>query len=325
MSRERDSAMLAKEKRQGLPQPASSALDGLHEISAEDLPRYKAAVAAGEQHGWGYYFPYLCARNLRRQTRVLIGEDDGSICVYLRRVRRGKAKLDVLLSPAPLNIPVFKRCLERANEHNGDFSARVMKVDERDAAALAGIRHVKVRPRKSQYLYDPSTFRKLSGNRYRTFRRNVALVEALPDVEVSPLALEHLDDCRDLLRAWQHRHRDRHGSSGAAGTSTLSLELFGKLPHEDFNGEAVFVDGKLAAFSLGGEIRSGLGCYFEAKNDFDIAGLSYYLRRSYLKGMTRFKLVNDGSDTGRAGLKQLKDSLRPIAMHVEYRGHQRAG
>lgn len=316
--------MFAKRNPKRAEPPTLPALEGLREISADDLPCYKAAIISGEQLGWGYYFPYLCARNLERRTSILIGEDDGSICIYLRRVRDGNAKLDVLLAPAPLNIPVLRRCLERTNEHNGDFSARVMKIDERDAAALAGIRHLRVRPRKSQYLYDPSTFRQLSGNRYRTFRRNVAMVEALPDVEIVTLAPEHIDDCRGLLKAWQRRHRASHGSSGAAGTSLLSLDLFGQLPQEDFNGEAVIVDGKLAAFSLGGEIRSGLGCYFEAKNDFDIAGLSYYLRRSYLLGMTGFSLVNDGSDTGRAGLKQLKDSLRPVAMHVEFRGHQRA-
>jgi hypothetical protein len=32
--------------------------------------------------------------------------------------------------------------------------------------------------------------------------------------------------------------------------------------------------------------------------------------------------INDGSDAGRSGLRQLKSSLRPIDMHQEYRGSQ---
>ena len=48
---------------------ASLALEGIQEIRLEDLSRYKSAIGAGEKHGWGYYFPYLCARNPRRRLR----------------------------------------------------------------------------------------------------------------------------------------------------------------------------------------------------------------------------------------------------------------
>ena len=33
--------------------------------------------------------------------------------------------------------------------------------------------------------------------------------------------------------------------------------------------------------------------------------------------------INDGSDAGRSGLRQLKDSFRPVAMHAEFRASQR--
>jgi len=53
-----------------------------------------------------------------------------------------------------------------------------------------------------------------------------------------------------------------------------------------------------------------------------VAGLSYFHRYSFLEKLQEFQFVNDGSDVGRAGLRQLKNSLRPVEMHLEYRANQ---
>jgi hypothetical protein len=91
------------------------------------------------------------------------------------------------------------------------------------------------------------------------------------------------------------------------------------LPAPDVTGQLVFVEGRLAAFAFGGEIRPGLACFFDAKSDPSVPGISYAHRRSFLLSLAAFERVNDGSDAGRPGLRQLKDSFRPVAMHAEYR------
>jgi hypothetical protein len=106
------------------------------------------------------------------------------------------------------------------------------------------------------------------------------------------------------------------------GTSKKAIDLLGTLPDEDLRGEVVFIDGHLVAFAFGGEIRAGLAGSFERKCDTSIKGLSYFHFRSFLQSLQNFDLINDGSDTGRSGLRQLKESFRPIEMHVEYRGTQ---
>ena len=106
----------------------AGALDGLKSLEVSDLPRYKRAVEAGQQLGWGYYFPYLLSRN-GKNSAVLVAEDAGSMCVFLWRLRDGVPKLDLLVAPTPMNVPVLERCLERANDFNGDLSARVLRVD----------------------------------------------------------------------------------------------------------------------------------------------------------------------------------------------------
>lgn len=302
-----------------------SALDGLKVIEASDAPRYRAAMAAGRQLGWGYFFPYLLARHKPERSVVYLGEDDGSMCVFLKRQRKTGTRLDVLLAPAPMNVRVLERCLERANEFNGDFGARVMKMDVKDVEMVGDFRQLRVKQRKSQYVFAPRAFESIRGNRYRTLRRNVALVEALPDVEVRAFEPGHAQGCKDVLQRWRDRHREAHGTTGAAGTTSRAIDLAARERDIDLRGQVVLINGRISAFSLGGGIRPGLACYFEAKNDFNVPGLSYFLRRSFMLSLGDFDMVNDGSDTGRRGLKQLKDSLRPVAMHAEYRGYQRAG
>jgi hypothetical protein len=301
----------------------TGALEGLKALDVADLARFKAAVAAGRQDGWCYYLPYLLARNRRDRRAVLVAEDNGSLCVYFWRLRESGPRLDLYLPPIPLNVAVLDRCLERANELNGDRSARILRIDDREASVLSERGRLRLEPRRSQYLYRPDAYADLGGRKLRTLRRQCALVEGLPDLEVAPFSAEHADDCHALLRRWRTAHRAAHGDAGGAGAARRAIDLAGRFPDSDLRGEMVRVDGRLVAFAFGGEIRPGLGCFFEAKADTSVPGLSYFLRRSFLLRMRDFEIVNDGSDQGRAGLRQLKDSLRPVAMHAEYRGRQR--
>lgn len=305
----------------GMPQLTGS-LQGLKALDADDLARYMAAVENGQQMGWRYYFPYLLSQHREGTRADLLVEDEGSMCVFRWQIRDSTPRLDVFVAPTPMNVPVLKRCIERANEFNDDRSARVMRIDagDVDAVSAAGIR---VNPRESQYIYPPGEYDSLGGKKYYTIRRNVALVERLPDVQVMPYAPSHAKACRELLKRWGKAHREVHGTSGGISLSKRAIDLAGVLPKNVLRGEVVFIDGHLAAFAFGGEIRPGLACSFERKCDTEIRGLSYFQLHSLLRNLQDFSLVNDGSDAGRAGLRQLKESLRPVAMHEEYRGIQR--
>ncbi len=301
---------------------AAGALDGLKPIEGADLPRYKAAVAAGRQVGFGYYFPFLLSRNRPERSAVLLAEDEGSLCIFVWRRRASTPRLDLLVAPTPMVPGVVKRCLERANDFNGDRSARILRIDARDATLAASIPGLRVKERKAQFLDAPRAFGDLAGRRFRTLRRNVQSVRQRRDIEILPYSPVHAEACRDLLARWARRHRRDHGTAGGVGTSRRTLELADRLPAPDLGGELVFLEGRLVAFAFGGEIRPGVGCFFDAKSDNAIPGLAYFHRYSFLSSLDAFEVVNDGSDVGRPGLRQLKESLRPVEMHLEYRASQ---
>lgn len=302
-------------------QPAGAIAD-LTVLDAADLPRYKCAVTAGAQIGWGYYFPGLFTLVRPDRSAILLTEDEGSMCVFRWRQGETGQRLDLLLAPTPMNVAVLARCLERANDFNGDRSARVLRVDEKDAAAVASVPGLGVRPRKPQFLFAPSTYTDLGGSRFRTIRRNVARIEALPDVRVLPFGERQIGPCQALLRGWGERHQAAHGTSGGLGTSRRAIDLVRSFAAPDLAGEVVLLGERLVAYALWGEIRPGVAAFFDAKCETEPAGLSIFHRYRFLSGQRQFALINDGSDVGREGLRQLKNSLRPVGMHVEHRAMQ---
>lgn len=297
-------------------------LEGLKVLDINDLDAYMAAVEAGQQMGWQYYFPYLLSQNRPGRSAMLLVEDEGSLCIFLWRNRDSNPRLDLYVAPAPMNVTVLRRCIDRANDFNGNFSARVMHIDAKDVDAVSAAR-IRVRERKYQYIYSPGAYNDLGGKKYYTVRRNVSLIERLPDVEVMPYSALHAEACHALLRRWRKAHRDALGTLGGAGTSRRAIDLVGTLPETVLKGEVVVVDGRLVAFAFGGAIRPGLACSFERKCDTEVRGLAYFQLRNLLLSLQEFAFLNDGSDTGRAGLRQMKDSFRPFEMHIDYRGSQR--
>ena len=300
----------------------TGSLQGLKILGTDDLADYMAAVEDGQQMGWRYYFPYLLSRHREGKRAVLLVEDEGSMCVFLWQTRESKPRLDVYLAPTPMNVTVLKRCIERANEFNRDRSARVMRIDAEDVDAVSAA-GISVSPRKSQYIYAPREFENLGGKKYGRLRYEINRMKRLHDVEVMPYAPSHAKACRELLERWRKAHREAHGTSGGVSTSKQAIDFAVMLPESVSRGEVVFIDGNLAAFAFGGEIRPGLACGYESKCDTKIQGLSRFQYVSHFRSLGNFRLVNAGSDAGRVGLRQLKESLRPVAMHEEHRGKQR--
>ena len=299
------------------------ALEGLEALGPHLLERFKAAVAAGSQVGWAYCFAYLLASEKPRRRSILVGEDEGSLCLFRRDAKRDGPRLDLLFPPVPMNPRALERALERANDFNGDRSARVLRIDDHDVRAVESIGSLRVRPRRMQYMFAPARYESLSGRAFYTVRRNVALVERLAGVEVTRFRPSHMDGCRALLEEWRERHRTDHGTGGGVGFTRRLLAVLGTLPERDLSGEVVLLHGRLVAFAFGGMIRPGLACSLERKCDTTVRGLTYFHFRSLLLSLREFERVNDGSDAKRAGLRQLKDSFRPVAMEPEHRAQQR--
>ena len=301
---------------------SKAAVEELKELDVSDLPRWKRALQQSRSSGYAAYFPFLLAHHRPGKRTMLVTEDSGSLCVFIRRDRKRGSHTDLFLNPIPMDVGVTRRCLERANDLNHDRTARILRIDGNDAALAAQIPGLELRERRKQYLYAPRAFGDLEGGKYRTLRYHVGRIRRMKGLEVVPYDEQYAPACRELLSRWAKYHRSMFGTSGDAGMSKRALALTTTLGAPDLIGELILLDGRLVSYAFGGEIRPGLGCLYEAKTDLAVTGLTYFQYYSFLSKLDPFELVNGGSDARRAGVGQLKDSLRPAAMHVEYRGNQ---
>jgi hypothetical protein len=297
------------------------ALEGLVRATIKRYRHYAKLIETGQPTGSSYYYPGLLVYQRKNRRAILLDEDEGSVCVYRWQVERDKPRLDLYLAPNPMNRSVLKRCIERANDFNEDTTARILRVDRKDAKAVASV-GFKLRKRRAQFLFSPSNYADLSGSNLRTVRRNVAAISELSNVEIRRYQKDDADACQELLSGWIESHRDTQSTTGGQGYAQRMIQLVGKLPDEVLTGQVVLIDGKLVGYSFGGAIHSGLACYYDTKCNQNIKGLTYYMRRSFLLEMKQYPLVNDGSDVGREGLNQIKQSFRPVSINQEYRAYQ---
>lgn len=301
---------------------AESCLAGLQPLRVEALPRYKGALVAGAQQAWGYYFPFMLSINRSQKRSLLWVEEEGSWCLFV--LSQGEQpRLDLYAPPFPANGPLLRRCLERANDHNGDRSARIYWIDEKDVALVKGLGTCAVRVKEHEYLYSPQALQDLSGSGYRTLRRNVNLIKGLADLEVRPYWAEDAPGCLRLLKQWEATQGLKYQALQGSSYTRACFALAPELDALDLHGQVALIAGEIRAFAFGGEIRPGLGCFFVTKSDTGLRGLSYFMRHHFLAGMRDCALVNDSSAGGSAGLEQLKQSLRPHSMHTVYKAKQR--
>jgi hypothetical protein len=305
-----------------IAQTDSSILDDLKRASPESYQDYTAALEDSRPKGSSYYLPGLLAYQRPGRREILLDEDEGSICIYRWESREGKSHLDIYLAPTPMNSAVLQRCIERANDYNQDKSARILRIDNDDASAVSSL-GIRVRKRREQYLFTPERYSDLAGKELYTVRRNCSRIDKLNEVRIETYTPDHAQSCHALLNRWRAEHRERHGSAGGYGSSKRIIDLAGKLPESALTGQVVMIEDKLVAFSFGGNIHSGMACSFERKCENAFNGLTYFQLRNFLLHLNDYAIVNDGSDAGRPGLKQLKDSFRPVEMHAEYRGYQK--
>lgn len=300
----------------------SGALQGLKVAEQSDLAAYNQAIDSGQQTGFGYYFPHLLGHNRPGLSAALLIEDAGSICAFRWKRRNGEPRLDLIVAPTPMNNSVMLRCLERTNDFNGDISAKILKIDDKDVEQVLRSKVLQVVKRKAQYLYSPATYLDLSGGRLRGIRRYVTKFEQLANLNIQSYSPRYKNDCLELLQRWRRYHRTAHGTQGGVGTTKRLLDLADSLTAPALEGEVVLIDGMVSAFSFGGQLRPGVGVFSEAKSDSSIAGLSIFQRYHFMVKRQNWTLINDGPDVGRGGLAQFKNRLRPVSLHQEYSARQ---
>ncbi len=300
-------------------------LSDLRPLQLIDLPRFKRAIAAGQQQGWNFFFPYLLLVRLGSQsTRYLWQESDDSICVFRHRFG-DKSRLDLAFPPFPYQVSALLRALERTNDFNQSYDSKIYFIDEQDIPPLRSLNLFRFTKRNPQYLFSPEELSNLAGSRFQNLRRKISFARRRAEILIQPYGPEYTVQCRQLLDDWgSHKEAQANSLFFQRRYALNAFHFEPQMDKRDLQGFVYLVDEQVRAFTFGGEIRPGIGCLMLSIADPQVVGLSYFIRQHFFAAMQACNIINDGSDGGDHGLRGMKQRFRPCGFHIAYTAKQEA-
>jgi len=168
----------------------------------------------------------------------------------------------------------------------------------------------------SDYLYTREKLAALSGrelhrkkNLVNLFLRNNACI-------AKPLLEEYAGDALRVLERWTAQ-QDRPGDYDAAKEALENMEVL------QLCGGILYVNEEPVAYTLGEELARGrmFVVHFEkAVLREEYAGIYQYMNRAFAALLPdKYELINREQDLGDPGLRQAKESYRPIGFVKKYR------
>lgn len=169
---------------------------------------------------------------------------------------------------------------------------------------------------RSDYIYTRDKLMHLSGKKLQSKRNHINKFKNLyPDYEYRTLTPEMIPQCLELERQW----RKTAGEDGSKEEEEeLSEELrsmtraFNRWDKLDLTGGAIFVDGKMVAFTFGCPINQNTFDVCVEKADVSYEGSFTIINQEFVKHLPeQYFYINREEDTGDEGLRKAKLSYKP--------------
>ncbi len=293
---------------------------GLQGLALDHLARYEAALVTEQRMAWQHYFPflYLYSQAGAGRDEFLIGEENGSVCIFRRKMEAGAATLMLAFLPMPMHAAALQRCLERVREHNRERKVTLCWVDEADLPYLDAAGAWRAEWAHEEFIYSQDVLASLDGLEKKNLRQNINRIVRREDVELRDYQPADMPACLALHQEWFGQQQEKYGKLRGGGYTQLCIELADRFPRDALSGKVVLVDGQIRSFGFSGRIRPGLGNEFVAYSDHTIKGLHHFLQYHLIQGIPDAKLVNAGW-ANTEGIRFAKSVFCPVDLSKVYR------
>ncbi|MCJ7855944.1 phosphatidylglycerol lysyltransferase domain-containing protein [Lachnospiraceae bacterium NSJ-143] len=168
------------------------------------------------------------------------------------------------------------------------------------------------------YVYDSSDLITLKGKKYHSKRNFINRLKINhPDFEYRAITEADSDMCIELYDKWHSEHEDGEIDQYDERESVVrAVKNMSKL---NLKGGAIFIDGKMAAFTVGGFVTDYMGHIHIEKALSGIDGLYPAVNQLFAEANYKDTLyINREEDMGLEGLRKAKESYYPAKMTVKY-------
>ena len=167
------------------------------------------------------------------------------------------------------------------------------------------------------YIYLREDLANLSGKKYHGKRNHISAFSKKHNWSFKPITAENTEDVKLCAEKWYKENADREDKylrcEKQGGITILdNMELLG------VRGGAVYVDGKVVAFTLGSRISDEIFDIHIEKALSDYAEGYTVINREFARTLTEYKYINREDDMGLEGLRKAKLSYKPAILLKKY-------
>jgi glutathione synthase/RimK-type ligase-like ATP-grasp enzyme len=306
-----------------VPEFLHNSLEGLKEITLSDQGRYKEALEKSPQRMWLNYFPFLLLSNFNPTRSILLGEECGSLCIYILLHWPRKNRLHLYFPPMPMNQEALDRCFSRINTFNGDYSGRLWWVSEALKNEIDLTDNFLLKLGDEEFIYDHDMFQNLNGSNFSKLRYQLRRAERKHPIEARRFSPQDKNKCLELLEKWYQAKTDNNEKAINYFYAKACIQLFEQFSPNVLTGFVYTIAERIVAFAFGGELVRGTGCSFVRISDHDYNSIGYFVCHHLITNMQQCTTVNDGGTADISGLKSLKNTMVPTRIDAIYRARQK--
>ena len=161
-----------------------------------------------------------------------------------------------------------------------------------------------------EYVYNRDDLANLTGKKFHSKRNHINRLLAKHSFEYKPFSKEYYDECIDLQNKWVH-------SKGGLNEDfedelVVAKEAFANMEALKLRCGLLFIDGELAAFSIGEKYRNSAVIHIE-KADPEVPGAFNLINREFVRNAWEdVEYINREEDMGIEGMRRSKLSYNPV-------------
>ena len=167
------------------------------------------------------------------------------------------------------------------------------------------------------YVYSVEELTNLSGKRFHGKKNHVNKFKRLYDWEYRSITSENVSECVHVFEQWYQNKAEE--IPGLDEEHEAVMELFQNWDKLDVRGGSLWVDGNMIAFSVGEPLCGKMAVIHLEHADTAYEGAFAMMNQQFLAHEWQgFTYVNREEDMGIPGMRQAKESYRPVFMVKKY-------
>lgn len=213
------------------------------------------------------------------------------------------------------------KILDWAEKNKGEKDFAFVVVEKNFTEELEKYPHAnfKIEPDRNEfdYVYLAEDLINLSGRKYHGKKNHLnSFRKDFPTAEYVPITSEIIPKCRDELNRWYEIHRKMNPDDPFICYEQAAIhDIFDNFDEFKVKGGAILLGGKVVAFTFGEKLNSDTAVIHVEKADPEVRGAYTVINQNFVAAeWSDVTFINRESDMGLEGLRQAKESYKPVKL-----------